>query len=151
MFMVFQWVLERNESWMMYRGDKKILKPKNTAILKYYLIYIYTHTYIMQKSPPAAAAKSLQSCSTLCDPIDSSLPGSPVLGILQARTLEWVAISFSKKSPKWDQISKLELVSQMALFFHTAAYELLYFNKSFKYLTQLCMSVLSDCRDDSFY
>ena len=43
----------------------------------------------------AAAAKSLQLCPTLCDPIDSSLPGSPVPGILQARTLEWVAISFS--------------------------------------------------------
>ena len=43
----------------------------------------------------AAAAKSLQSCPTLCDPIDGSLPGSPVPGILQARTLEWVAISFS--------------------------------------------------------
>ena len=42
----------------------------------------------------AAAAKSLQSCLTLCDPIDSSPPGSPVPGILQARTLEWVAISF---------------------------------------------------------
>ena len=43
----------------------------------------------------AAAAKSLQSCPTLCDPIDSSLLGSAVPGILQARTLEWVAISFS--------------------------------------------------------
>ena len=43
----------------------------------------------------AAAAKSLQSCPTLCDPIDSCPPGSPVPGILQARTLEWVAISFS--------------------------------------------------------
>ena len=43
----------------------------------------------------AAAAKSLQSCPTLCDPIDGSLPGLPVPGILQARTLEWVAISFS--------------------------------------------------------
>ena len=43
----------------------------------------------------AAAAKSLQSCLTLCDPIDSSPPGSPFPGILQARTLEWVAISFS--------------------------------------------------------
>ena len=42
-----------------------------------------------------AAAKSLQSCPTLCDPIDGSPPGSPVPGILQARTLEWVAISFS--------------------------------------------------------
>ena len=43
----------------------------------------------------AAAAKSLQSCPTLCDPIDGSPPGSPVPGILQAGTLEWVAISFS--------------------------------------------------------
>ena len=43
----------------------------------------------------AAAAKLLQSCSTLCDPIDGSPPGSPIPGILQARTLEWVAISSS--------------------------------------------------------
>ena len=47
------------------------------------------------KGPAAAAAKWLQSCPTLCDPIDGSPPGSPVPGILQARTLEWVAISFS--------------------------------------------------------
>ena len=46
----------------------------------------------------AAAAKSLLSCWSLCDPIDGSLPGSPVPGILQARTLEWVAISFSNAS-----------------------------------------------------
>ena len=43
----------------------------------------------------AAAAKSLQSCPTLCDPIDGSPPGSPFPGILKSRTLEWVAISFS--------------------------------------------------------
>ena len=43
----------------------------------------------------SAAAKSLQSCPTLCDPIDGSPLGSPIPGILQARTLEWVAISFS--------------------------------------------------------
>ena len=48
----------------------------------------------------AAAAKSLQSCPTLCDPIDGSPPGFPVPGILQARTLEWVAISFSN-AWKW--------------------------------------------------
>ena len=47
------------------------------------------------ESVDAAAAKSLQSCPTLCDPIDGSPPGSPVPGILQAVTLEWVAISFS--------------------------------------------------------
>ena len=51
-----------------------------------------------EQSPPenaAAAAKLLQSCLTLCDPVGGSPPGSPVPGILQARTLEWVAISFS--------------------------------------------------------
>ena len=52
--------------------------------------HTYTHT-----AAAAAAAKSLQSCPTLCDPIDGSPPGSPIPGILQARTLEWVAISFS--------------------------------------------------------
>ena len=48
-----------------------------------------------QAAHAAAAAKSLQSCPTLCDPIDGSPPGSLVPGVLQARTLEWVAISFS--------------------------------------------------------
>jgi len=51
----------------------------------------------------AAAAKSLQLCPTLCDPIDDSPPGSPVPGILQARTLEWVAISFSN-AWKWSRV-----------------------------------------------
>ena len=56
----------------------------------------------------AAAAKSLQSCLTLCDPIDGSPPGSPVPGILQARTLEWVAISFSNA---WKWKVKVKLLS----------------------------------------
>ena len=55
---------------------------------------------IWMTAAPAAAAKSLQSCPTLCNPIDGSLPGSPVPGILWARTLEWVAISFSNEW-KW--------------------------------------------------
>ena len=59
-----------------------------------------------------AAAKSLQSCPTLCDPIDSSPPGSPVPWILQARTLEWVAISFSNAS-KWKV--KVKLLSHIRL------------------------------------
>ena len=50
---------------------------------------------ILRLALHAAAAKSLQLCPTLCDPIDGSPPGSPIPGILQARTLEWVAISFS--------------------------------------------------------
>ena len=59
-----------------------------------YLIDIIRFNFY-RKPTAAAAAKSLQSCPTLCDPIDGSPPGSPVPGILQARTLEWVAISFS--------------------------------------------------------
>ena len=56
--------------------------------------------FLLSSSHIYAAAKSLQSCPTLCDPIDGSPPGSPVPGILQARILEWVAISFSNAS-KW--------------------------------------------------
>ena len=50
---------------------------------------------IVHSTVAAAAAKSPQSCPTLCDPIEGSPPGSPIPGILQARILEWVAISFS--------------------------------------------------------
>ena len=53
-----------------------------------------TTLFKYSREAAAAAAKSLQSCPTLCDPMDGSPPGSPVPGILQARTLEWVAISF---------------------------------------------------------
>ena len=60
----------------------------------------------------AAAAKSLQSCLTLCDPIDSSPPGSPVPGILQARTLEWVSISFSNA---WKWKVKVKSLSHVRL------------------------------------
>ena len=62
----------------------------------------------------AAAAKSLQSCPTLCDPIDDSPPGSPIPGILQARALEWVAISFSsawKWKVKGKSLSRVQLLA----------------------------------------
>ena len=62
--------------------------------------------------PAAAAAKSLQSCPTLCDPIDGSPSGSPIPGILQARTLEWVAISFSSA---WKWKMKVKLLSRVRL------------------------------------
>ena len=62
--------------------------------ISYYISPI-SGSHLQVPAVAAAAAKSLQSCPTLCDPIDSSSPGSPVPGILQARTLEWVAISFS--------------------------------------------------------
>ena len=70
----------------------------------------------------AAAAKSLQSCLTLCDPIDGSPPGSPVPGILQARTLEWVAVSFSNA---WKWKVKVKLLSCVWLLVtpKTAAYQ----------------------------
>ena len=60
----------------------------------------------------AAAARSLQSCPTLCDPIDGSPPGSPVPGILQARTLDWVAISFSNA---WTWKGKVKSRSRVRL------------------------------------
>ena len=60
------------------------------AIMRIFKIYSHRNFQVY-----ATAAKSLQSCLTLCDPIDGSLPGFPIPGILQARTLEWVAISFS--------------------------------------------------------
>ena len=70
----------------------------------------------------ADAAKSLQSCPTLCDPIDGSTPGSPVPGILQARTLEWVAISFSNT---WKWKVKVKSLSRVRLLVTpwTAAYQ----------------------------
>ena len=64
----------------------------------------------------AAAAKSLQLCPTLCDPIDGSLPGFPVPRILQARTLEWVAISFSnawKWKVKAKSLSRVRLLATL--------------------------------------
>ena len=60
----------------------------------------------------AAAAKSLQSCPTLCNPIDGSPSGAPVPGILQARTLEWVVISFSNA---WKWKVKIKLLSRVQL------------------------------------
>ena len=70
----------------------------------------------------AAAAKSPQSCPTLCDPIDGSPPGSAIPGILQARTLEWVAISFSNA---WKWKAKVKSLSRVRLFAtpRTAAYQ----------------------------
>ena len=61
---------------------------------------------------PAAAAKSLQSCPILCDPIDGSPPSSPVPGMLQARTLEWVALSFSNA---WKWKVKVKSLSRVRL------------------------------------
>ena len=81
-----------------------------------------SHTATLKEKSLAAAAKSLQSCPTLCDPIDGSPPGSPVPGILQARTLEWVAISFSN-AWKWKvKVKSLSRVRPSATPW-TAAYQ----------------------------
>ena len=81
--------------------------------------------YVLEKylvPAPAAAAKLLQLCPTLCDPTDGSPPGFPVPGILQARTLEWVAISFSNA---WKWKVKVKLLSRVRLLatLWTAAYQ----------------------------
>ena len=86
-----------------------------------YYLSIYRFKY---NNSAAAAAKSLQSCLTLYDPIDGSPPGSPVPGILQARTLEWVAISLSK-ARKWKvKVKSLSRVWLLATPW-TAAYRFL--------------------------
>ena len=114
--------------WM----DKKaVVHIHNGVLLCHYKEYIWigsnevdeTGAYYTEWSKPerktsiqyaAAAAKSLQLCPTLCDPIDGSPPGSPVPGILRARTLEWVAISFSN-AWKWKvKVKSLSRVQRSA-------------------------------------
>ena len=81
----------------IYREDHVICRQSFTTSFPICIPFISFSSLI---AVAAAAAKSLQSCPTLCDPIDGSSPGSPIPGILQARTLEWVAISFSN-AWKW--------------------------------------------------
>ena len=75
--------------------------------------FIYSIFPVGPNIPAAAVAKSRQSCLTLCDPIDGSTPGSSVLGILQARILEWVAISLSNA---WKWKVKVKSLSRVRLF-----------------------------------
>ena len=81
---------------IIYRAQLELFSQP--LLVSYYIYFLLN--FPVPKKDAAAAAKSLQSCPTLCDPIDGSPPGSPVLGILQARTLEWVAISLSN-AWKW--------------------------------------------------
>ena len=100
--------------WALKAVCKLILHVKNKCLK-------HTNTYVKKKIH-AAAAKSLQSCPTLCDPTDGSPPGSPIPGILQARTLEWVAISFSN-AWKWKvKVKPLSRVRRFATPW-TAAYQ----------------------------
>ena len=87
--------------------DRRVLyhwKPKAC-------VYVYTHTHT-HTHLYICYAKSLQSCPILCNPIDGSPPGSPVPGILQARTVEWVAISFSNA---WKWKVKVQSLSRVRL------------------------------------
>ena len=95
--------------------------PESTAKEKW-TMWLFVHSKTIHWVPVTAAAKSLQSYPTLCDPIDGSPSGSPVPGILQARTLEWVAISFSNA---WKWKVKVKLLSHVRLFATpwTAAYQ----------------------------
>ena len=77
----------------LHRAHLILSEPSN--VLFYYLHFIDKESRLKEKAAAAAGVKSLQSCPTLGDPIDSSPPRSPVPGILQARILEWVATSFS--------------------------------------------------------
>ena len=92
----------RDWTWVSHIADRffTIWIARETR----YPLYLYSNNWWNRTNPAVAAAaapaKSLQSCPTLCDPIDGSPPGSAVPGIFQARTLEWVAISFSN-AWKW--------------------------------------------------
>ena len=94
---------ERILEWFAMPSSRVSSQPRNLTSVSLFLWHQKADS--LPSKPPgkphmhtaaaAAAVKSLQSCPTLCDPIDSSPPGSPVPGILQARTQEWVAIFFS--------------------------------------------------------
>ena len=104
-----------------------VLKSRDITLLtKVHTMFFPVVTYRCEnwtiKKAAAAAAKSLQSCLTLCNPIDGSPAGSPISGILQARTLEWVAIFFSNA---WKWKVKVKSLGHVLLFATpwTAAYE----------------------------
>ena len=90
--------LQNHCRWWLQSGNEKTLDP-------------WKKSYD-QPAAAATAAKSLQSCPTLCDPIDGNPPGSPVPGILQAKTLEWVTISFSNA---WKWKVKVKSLSRVQL------------------------------------
>ena len=105
--------------WVAISSSRGSASPRNrtwvsqvSCIGKWILYHWATWGAQNSAAAAAAAAKSLQSCPTLCNPIGGSPPGSTVPGILQARTLEWVAISFSNA---WEWKVKAKLLSSVRL------------------------------------
>ena len=89
------------KDWLSsFSNDTEQLKLSKTFLLE-----MQNGKTTLGKSISTTTTKSLQSCPTLCDPIDGSPPGSPIPGILQARTLEWVAISFSSFPLKLEEVT----------------------------------------------
>ena len=114
-----QEIKNRTSTWFGIPPSKCIPKGNKIIILKRFL-YSHVHT-------AAATTKSLQSSPTPCDPIDGSPPGSPIPGILQARTLEWVAISFSKLWVKYRQIwGHFNLNPSVKIFNKLSSFKLFY-------------------------
>ena len=111
---LFNCTLARNCNWSKRLQALIDSVAKN---LEQHVIILSTNVLgrqcVLPVTAAAAAAKSLQSCPTLCDPTDGSPPGSPAPGILQARTLEWVAISFSSA---WKWKVKVKSLSRVRLF-----------------------------------
>ena len=93
------------QNFLYFIHQHLVVSPENSNV---HLAYLFiTQKKIMCFShAAAAAAKPLQSCPTLCDPINGSSPGSPIPGILQAKILEWVAISFSMHESKKRKCSR---------------------------------------------
>ena len=104
-----------SNSFLLVFGDSYI---QDHVVCEQRLVYFFVfdmdtfYLFFCLIALAAAAAKSLQSCLTLCDPIDGSPPGSPIPGILQARTLEWVAIAFSNA---WEWKVKVKSLSRVRL------------------------------------
>ena len=116
----YPWVYITHTS--QFFGAHHLLGSYYFTILCYISSFYFALPVIMLNTAAAAAAKSLQSCPTLCNPIDGSPPGTPVPGILQARTLEWVAIS-SSNAWKWKvKVKSLSRVQLLATPW-TAAYQ----------------------------
>ena len=105
------WIHPWNPRLFLHKGSTQRHDFKAQTHLQALLVHDNNLT-LYNLTTAAAAAKSLQSCPTLCDPIDSSPPGSPVPGILQARILEWVAMSFSNA---WKWKVKVKSLSRVRL------------------------------------